>query len=131
VVDLARASRACRTFQAAFGRQMAEEQKARYDLADQCVGHKRILCVAELANRYLKGEPIHPALDKEGHNICQISPNAALHVDPQDSLLDYPVSDSRPLTCEPGDVYVDVWFNNSTDACPSMRFLVTEKMLDG
>jgi hypothetical protein len=101
LTELTRVSRTCRAIQAAFGRQMAREQKARCDLAVECFGHERIACIASLADRFLKGERVHPALDEGVIRFCSICADGTLRVNP---------NVGQRLTCEPADLPTEFWF---------------------
>jgi hypothetical protein len=56
IMDLARASSACRTFSAVSRVQLGKAQQARYDLVVECFGSEGIAGIAALVNRLLMGE---------------------------------------------------------------------------
>jgi hypothetical protein len=120
VVESARVSRTCRAFQAAFCRQMAREQKHRCDLAVTSFGHERIACIASLADRFLKGQRMHPALDEQGVQYSSIGADGTLRVKPK---VGQPLtSTTRLLSCKPEDLLVEFWFDYLPP--PSMRIVI-------
>jgi hypothetical protein len=58
LVELTRASATCRTFHAAFGRQLAHTQKARCDVAVDCIGRLRLVRITSVINSFLKGQAL-------------------------------------------------------------------------
>jgi hypothetical protein len=79
LIELARASRTCRSFKAVYGRLMAVEQQSRRDLAVKVFGHERIACLLALITHLLKHRPLGPNSSEEVKEGW-ISGDGVLHV---------------------------------------------------
>jgi hypothetical protein len=78
LIELARASRTCRTFQAVFSMKMAGEQKAYGELALKRFNFNRISCIAGRLDCLLKGETIYHGLAFEFPDLKCISADGTL-----------------------------------------------------
>jgi hypothetical protein len=87
LVQLARVSSTCRTFQTFFSRRVARQQKALCDQALECFGRDRIACIAGLLDRFLNRGTVDPRLTKGVTHACWVSADGVLHVsDPANPL---------------------------------------------
>jgi hypothetical protein len=74
LVDLARLSSTSKTFEAVFCMQLGQEQKVRCDFAAKRFGRDRIVSIAALINRLLKGESLDPFFAGIPENrMCRMS----------------------------------------------------------
>ncbi len=86
LLDLARVSRTCRTFQAAYCRLRAGQGKVHCDAAVSRLGQARIDGIIDVIRRFVMGEPPLPQLPS-GDTLCYISADGALHVRGLDAPL--------------------------------------------
>jgi hypothetical protein len=77
VVELARLAMTCRSFHTASRRHLAEQQKARCDLAEQWICRKRIMGVIDLVSSFFRGDCITPTRHK---TYGWISADGVFHV---------------------------------------------------
>jgi hypothetical protein len=114
--DLARTSTTCRFFQAAFLRELAEEQSARCDLAVECLGRERMTRIVALADRFLDGQPMYPDLGNDlsttGWWICE---EGKVHLGGEHfHVWEYPLTDGKKavvrLTIQPRESSADMLF---------------------
>jgi hypothetical protein len=103
--ELAQASAACRTFQERFKTRLAEEQKLRFDLADECFGQKRIDRIAAMAARFFKRENAFGKLDRGRTHVCHISAVGEWQVERR-----RPSRSANQHNLEAGDLHVRLSF---------------------
>jgi hypothetical protein len=70
----------CRTFEDVFRGQMVLQQKAYRNLAAERFGQGRVAGIAAIADRFVKGECVHPNLVKVEPIACWITADGTLHV---------------------------------------------------
>jgi hypothetical protein len=85
--ELARASRACHTFQSAFRKQLAIEQDARSQIAIHIAGLARIEGIVSLTKHYIQGDADSAKLKG---NVGRISADGTLHVQRSHPFLPQP-----------------------------------------
>lgn len=119
VVELGRVSATCRSFHAALRGRIAEEQKARCDLAAELFGRKRIMCIADIINSFLKRETTYMSLaTPDKTHTCRISPNGVFQVEDCSDWVEV----QGPY--EAGKVFVDTWnFTGLERGLPSLMFV--------
>ncbi len=78
LLELARISRTCSSFNALYDRRLEGEPKARHDLANKAFGHERIARIGALAACFLKGEPLGLPLVEGGTGRFSMSVDGAV-----------------------------------------------------
>lgn len=97
--EVAHLSATCRSFQEIFTRQVKKEVKARSDLALEHFGQERIITIAALIERFVKGETMDPAFGLPIFGWMSL--DGELHI-----IREATWRDSRRAVRERGDVNV-------------------------
>jgi hypothetical protein len=82
LVEVTRVSWTCKSFHAAFCRQLAREQEARYNLAVGCAGHERILRIKSLIKSILDDDGLDPDVGTHSRVEGWIYRDGTFHSEP-------------------------------------------------
>jgi hypothetical protein len=123
LVEVTRISSTCRHFYAAFCRQLAQEQKARCDLAAGCIGHQRILRIKSLMRSFLNYDGLDPDVSRHSRVEGWIYQDGTFHAEPP-----IPHVPGTPKWCA-GDysVHVSVGPRDVRGMPPSMDVMVNTR----
>jgi hypothetical protein len=118
LIELAELSRTCTSFNAVYRRLIAQEQKARRNLAVNCCRLERIRVLARLTGHLLKDEVLHPCFFARAQNAWWISADGVLH----GPVCAYGV---RQLAREAGDIFVWMYLEKGPPAISNLFVEVT------